>query len=41
MPPARKIMIHPYNRIKELVQKGIISSIMVRFFHFAVSFAIK
>ena len=40
-PPARKMIIHPYSRKRELVQKGIIKSIMVRFFHFAVSFAMK
>ena len=35
------MMIHPYSRIKELVQKGIINSSMVLFFHFGPSLAIK
>ena len=35
------MMIQPYRRISELVQNGIISSIIVRFFHLAVSFAMK
>ena len=40
-PPARKMMIHPYSRMRELVQKGIISKSMVRFFHLGPSLAIK
>ena len=40
-PPARKMMIHPYSRIRELVQKGIINSSMVRFFHLGPSLAMK
>ena len=40
-PFARKMMIQPYRRISELVQNGIIRSIIVRFFHLAVSFAMK
>ena len=40
-PLARKMMIHPYSRMRELVQKGIISRSMARFFHLGGSFAIK
>ena len=40
-PPARKMMIHPYSRIRERVQKGIINSSMVRFFHLGPSLAMK
>ena len=40
-PPARKMMIHPYSRSRELVQKGIIKSSITRFFQWAVSLAIK
>ena len=39
--PARKMIIQPYRRIRLLVQNGIISASITRFFHLAVSFAIK
>ena len=41
VPFARKMMIHPYSRMSELVQNGIMSSSITRFFHCADSFAIK